>query len=60
MTVGLKKLSVRTSVATGGLLIAMSYLLSAFTTDIRIFYILQGFVHGEFREVVQCFDVWCI
>ena len=50
MTIGLKKISVRTSVATGGGLIALSYLLSAFITDIRVFYILQGFVHGKFKS----------
>ena len=59
MTIGLKKISVRTSVATGGGLIALSYLLSAFITDIRLFYILQGFVHGKLISITAAGVVPC-
>ena len=53
MTLGVKKLSVRTVVAIGTGLFVTANILTAFTTDIRMFYLLQGFVHGTGISMVR-------
>jgi hypothetical protein len=49
MTIGLKRFSSRTSVLTGGTLTVISYIITAYTTDIRVFYFAQGVLGGKFR-----------
>lgn len=46
MTIGLKRFSSRTSVLTGGTLTVISYIITAYTTDIRVFYFAQGVLGG--------------
>ncbi|XP_045200512.2 monocarboxylate transporter 12-like [Mercenaria mercenaria] len=46
MTIGLKKFSSRVAVFTGGVFTVAAYLITAFTTDIRVFYFAQGVLGG--------------
>ncbi|XP_045200121.2 uncharacterized protein LOC123554208 [Mercenaria mercenaria] len=46
MTIGLKKFSSRVSVFTGGTFTVAAYLITAFATDIRVFYFAQGVLGG--------------
>ena len=46
MTIGLKKFSCRTTIIFGGLCIVSSYILTAFTTNINVFYFVQGVIGG--------------
>jgi pseudouridine-5'-phosphate glycosidase len=46
MTIGLKKFSTRVAVFIGGTLTVAAYLITAFTSDIRVFYFAQGGLGG--------------
>lgn len=46
MTVGLQKFSSRASVLMGGTITVAAYLITAFATDIRVFYVAQGMLGG--------------
>ena len=47
MTIGLKRLSCRTVVATGAAFISVSYIVTGFVEDIRLFYISLGLFAGS-------------
>jgi hypothetical protein len=55
MTVGLQKFSSRVSVFTGGVLTVVGFLLTAFTTDLAMFYFGQGFLLGN-PSLITIFD----
>ena len=47
MTIGLKRLSCRTVVAMGAAFISLSYIVTSFVEDIRLFYITLGLCAGN-------------
>ena len=47
MTIGLKKLSCRTVVAMGAAFISLSYIVTGFVEDIRLFYVTLGLFAGN-------------
>ena len=58
MTVGLKKFNCRTVVAIGGILNALSHIISGITRDIRVFYFSHGLFGGkDFQIIIKIVNV---